>query len=255
MTTSYASESTVEKFRVPAGLRVLAVRPTEFRVSSDNAMIDSGSGFYVECWDTVNMRHESLAVHTGRGDGVIPPDVDATDRDRQLDAAYFAAQSIIAEAHRAYTQSHYIVRGMKVDVVKGRKVPKGRYEVTDHRLGNYGPYVDLRDDAGKVYRYVAIDNLKVIPNIEANFRLSPVFQKAHESFPTFIARVAEEKFSATAWGILADWVQDTEIVPSSGGYAAEDLAAALRRLTAAGSSPSLYGAECHNEFRKMFAGV
>jgi hypothetical protein len=254
MTTSYASESTVEKFRVPAGLRVLAVRPTEFRVSSDNAMIDSGSGFYVECWDTVNMRHESIAVHTGRGDGVIPPDVDATDRDRQLDAAYFAAQSIIAEAHRAYTQSHYIVRGMKVDVVKGRKVPKGRYEVTDHRLGNYGPYVDLRDDAGKVYRYVAIDNLKVVPNLDDEFGRSSTFRRVHPAFPAFAARVAEAKFTATAWGILADWVEDTEIVPSSGGYAAEDLAAALRRLTAAGSSPSLYMADCHNEMRRPFAG-
>jgi hypothetical protein len=247
------------KFQVDDGCVVLAVRPTNFRVSSDNAMIDSGSGFYVECWDRVAMEHKSIPVHTGwEGSDTQMPDVDATDRDRQLDAAYFAAQSILAEFTKQYEDTHFIVHGGTVEVVKGRKCPKGRYEVVKHAQGNYGPYVNLRDAAGKFYNYVSVENIKVVPNFENSFIKSAAFRKIGSEFVSFMTRIAQEGCTETAWGILADWVEQNDIVPSSGGYAAEDLAAALRRATFGRGKrlvPSTWAADCHNEFRAMFVGV
>jgi hypothetical protein len=248
------------KFQVDAGLKVLAVRPHTFRVHSDNAMIDSGSGFYVECFDRLNLSHKSIPVHTGReggGDWTVPPDVDAEERDRQLDAAFFAAESIMAEAHKWYENAHFITHGCTVEVVKGRKAPKGRYEVTLHAQGNYGPYVNLRDAAGKRYNYISVGNVKVVPNLADEFIKSAAFRKLGNEFLSFVTTVAEHGFTETAWGIFADWVEQTDAVVSSGGYTAEDLALMIRRAAARrkNSTPSLYAAECHNEFRRMFAGV
>jgi hypothetical protein len=62
-------------------------------------------------------------------------------------------------AHKAYDIGH----GRTVEVFKGRKVPKGIYEVTKYGNGNYGFYVNLRDRDGKFYNFVSEDNVRVIP--------------------------------------------------------------------------------------------
>ena len=51
------------KYQVPANHAILSVTETTFHVHSDNAMIDSGSGFIVSCWDRGNQKPVEFCVH------------------------------------------------------------------------------------------------------------------------------------------------------------------------------------------------
>jgi hypothetical protein len=238
----------------PEGQFVISSHPHTFRVSSDNAMIDSGSGFIVECWDAVNHKPKTHRVHTGRcGDGCpTMPEPNATPEHICLYAAYNAASSLVYDAQNAAENAHLLNRGVIVDVVRGRKVPKGRYEVADHRQGQYGPYVNLRDATGRYYTYVSVENVKVVPDYSKSFD-SRRFASLHSALPSFLAKVAEAGWTATAWGILADWIEEDNTI----GMTPRELADALRRITSAPDAPkfSTYIADCHNEFRCPFARV
>jgi hypothetical protein len=59
--------------------------------------------------------------------------------------------------------------GDTVQVVKGRKVAKGTYEVIAKGSGDYNDYVHLRDKSGKEYRFINVAN--VVPHFS--------FEKMH----------------------------------------------------------------------------
>jgi hypothetical protein len=247
------------KYQVPADHAILAVHPHQFRVSSDNAMLDSGSGFLVECWDRTNRKPVTFSVHTGRDfhgpDDTwdTKPDANATDEDRAENTAYLAAHDFVKNVLAAAETAHRIEQGRTVEVHKGRKCPKGRYEVTAHRQGNYGPYVNLRTPDGKYHNYISVENVRVVPDYATAFRT-----KDTAAILGLLVKTAEEGFSPTAWGVLADYIEEFEVAVLEGrGVPPAAFADALRRVTAAPDAPKLstYYADCHNEFRHLFAGV
>lgn len=245
-----------KKYQVPADHAVLSVRDHAFRVSSDHAWLDSGTGFLVECWDRTNLKTVTLKVRTGwEGSWVEKPDVDATEDDRRLARAYDTARSYVAKVYATAERAHYIEQGTVVEVVRGRKAPKGRYEVSAHRQGNYGPCVNLRTKDGKFINYVSVENVRVVPDYARVFS----GESRSPEYVALITKVAEEGFTPTAWGILADWCEEHNRVwgGANGGVTAEDFAYALRRITSGPDAPKLstYYADCHNEFRRPFAGV
>lgn len=244
-------------YEIPADCVVINAYETTFRVSSDHAMLDSGSGFVVEMWNRRTRRPEVHNVRTGWEMESYPimPEPNATARDLELYNVYEAALNFIKDAHGRAEQALYIQQGRRVRVVKGRKCPKGEYEVVAHRQGDYGPYVNLRADDGKYYSYVAVSNVEVIPDNTAAFA-TPGYRAKHFDLPAMMGKTADEGFTPFAWGVLADWFEDHDLVAKAGGTAA-DFADAIRRITSAEDAPKFnnYFAECHNEFRRPFAGV
>lgn len=245
------------KYQVPTDHAILKVEPHQFHVHSDNAMIDSGSGFLVICWDRTNRKPACFHVHTGRqfcgpdDTWDVEPDETATPEDRAENEAYLAAQTFVKNILRSAEDAHKIQQGRAVEVYKGRKCPKGVYEVVSHRQGNYGPYVNLRDAAGKYYNYVSVENVRPVPDYAAAFKT-----KDTEPVLGILVKTAEDGFSATGWGILADYIEEHEVRILEGrAVTAAAFADALRRVTAEGTKLSTYLADCHNEFRRPFAGI
>ncbi len=117
------------------------------------------------------------------------------------------------------------VKGDRVQVFRGKKVPKGEYTVTNAATGNYGPYVDLRDDAGKVYRFVSRDNVR--PLI-ASDTVSVLLRKVSDN----IARNTQEKLAelVSLLPILADAVQDCDHQDEFFIGTNDELATLLREL-------------------------
>lgn len=244
-------------YEIPENCVVIDAYPEEHRVSSDHAWLDSGSGYRVVMWDRVAGLPRTDYVSTGWGDGPFPamPTPNATDRERLLHTIHGAARAFMKTALGTAEKAHYLQPGRRVRVTRGRKVPLGEYEVTRHDQGNYGPYVDLRDAAGTTYRYVSVENIEVIPDYAPLFATKG-YQGKHADLSAMMAETAAKGFTATAWGILADWIEDKEL-PCKSGPAA-DFAQAIRAIIAdADKSPrfSTYYAECHNGFRRPFSGV
>lgn len=141
-------------------------------VCSDNAMIDSGSYTWFEIWDGVQVqRHE---VYTGRGGVGVEVVDDASEGAKTKALAYREAIRTVIGILNAFSdyvkeaKALQVVRsGCKVEVFKGRKVPKGTYYVRYRGEGDYGPYVNLsttpKPELGnKVYNYVNPDNCQVV---------------------------------------------------------------------------------------------
>ena len=244
----------------PAGHVILSAHAHEFRVSSDHAWIDSGSGFVVYTWD--GRREHSHEVRTGweAAPGHPHPEMptpNATEADRRAHTAWIAARAYISTVYDLAEAAHMIQRGVTVEVVRGRKVPKGKYEVADHANGQHGPYVNLRDGSGIYHRYVAVGNVRVLADYKKEFR-----KKCRRNGEVeMLTMVAESGWTAAAWGILADYAEDNDWRVSSGNneLSGAEFAIALRGIVTDVKDDmpkfSTYLAYCHNEFRHPFSGI
>lgn len=151
---------------------VLASGNGWYHVPSDNAMIDSGTTVWWEVWTGYRVeRHE---IVTGRGGISVSATIDASPADKEKADAYRAALSVAKDIERAFSDhtlhvadANKVKTGCKVEVFKGRKVPKGVYFVRSMGEGNYGPYLDLSNTdkpgvGSKLYTYISLDNCRVI---------------------------------------------------------------------------------------------
>lgn len=168
------------------------------------------------------------------------------------------------------TNAHKIEVGCTVMVTKGRKVPKGLYEVTKFADGQYGPYVNLRDGTGKTsqtYNYVATGNVTVVPNHESWF-FSPVglsrggpFTSEGTAEAKFIRAMFKDDFTdPTVWLVYADHIAEfglPESMTARGPSAWDDLypgdfADAVRHFVATEFGRLVvdkYDVEYHNDKR------
>lgn len=246
-----------ETWAAPEGHVILEAYEKEHRVSSDHAWLDSGSGFAIVTWNGKRKCHHY--ENTGWGDGPYPkmPTPNASPAEIAAAGAYSAAYAMLKEVFDTAEKAHYIKPGVTlVEVIAGRKVPKGTYLVTKHYNGSYHPCVDLANENGRAYdyRFVNVENVKVIPNYKKAFKANP--KTAHNALvPFFVAMMTEG--IETGIGILADFIENSEFTFKN-GHSATDFANALRELAPRKDGNPRFStvyADCHNEFRKLFYGV
>jgi hypothetical protein len=136
----------------------------EAAVPSDRAMIDSGRRLCVMFWDTEFniVRRDDYSHDNCR----ISVEVDASAEFQKLAEEYNLTVTWIRDTARTIRKAFEIEKGREVEVFKGRKIPKGIYTVVELGNGNYGKYAHLRDSAGKVHRYISMDNIRIAPSAE-----------------------------------------------------------------------------------------
>jgi hypothetical protein len=230
---------------VPAGCKVLRVGECHFHVCSDNAWLDSGSGVEVELYDPQTRRAFSVRYHTGRDEypnTAIVPAVDASDADRHAAECYYAAADFVSELARKAGESYRIAQGSRVNVVRGRKVPKGEYEACNTvRTGQYGPYYDLRSADGKYYSYVAAGNVEPIPAFAREFTQSN-WGRDNSTLSAVVLAAIELHGKTAEWlKFVAEFIGETHTMPVGPRYerfAPDDFSAAMLAAVAAPSGPA-----------------
>lgn len=166
--------------------------------------------------------------------GYLAPAITATTEDVERMDANLAARQWIKKTLEAASEALKLGVGVAVEVVKGRKVAKGEYEVTRHDIGQYGPYVNLRDAAGKEYKYVSVSNVEVTKPDFARVFDNAFRPDAAER--AFNLKLAENGFQDRIdWLVIADYIEEHDYIPSSvdssgGRYVAQYFAEAIRRL-------------------------
>jgi hypothetical protein len=121
------------------------------------------SDFYAIVWNPETCKPESIPYGTTRA--WTYPNGCAVDAPPEILAAYKAWQEARAkEARKEYEAREAATprKGKVVEVVKGRKVPKGtRGEVIWLGEGSYGPRVGIKDLAGAVH-WTSVSNVRVV---------------------------------------------------------------------------------------------
>lgn len=216
----------------PKLARVLSVRDSVYEAHWDSGHPDTPA-VTVTLWDgskeweekaAIGSRYEGLewtcGYVIGKPDdlpllGYQQVEVNATDEDVARHAAYLLAFDYFRSICEVATAAHLIRQGEIVEVFKGRKVPKGRYEVVKHGEGQFGAYVDLRDDEGKSYRYVAVGNVKVVPNYAARLDYHARFRHDDEE-RQFLLTLAKNDFTSHQdWIVFAEWIESRGVLPGS----------------------------------------
>ncbi len=241
--------ATKEIWTAPEGHRIISARYQSHRVSSDHAMLDSGDGFAVETWDGIQVHHHYC--NTGWGDGpfLAMPEPNVTEEDKKAISTWSAASRLVSLILNTAEKAHYIRIGTRVRVLRGRKAPHGEYTVTKHDQGSYGPYVNIASAFGR-YSYIAVANIEVIPNYE--IAISQESKLDHPVLKRFILSALKEGLSL-GLKVLADYIEEKEL-RFAGGHDPIAFAAALR-FHAEKATLNTYYADCHNEFRRPFAGI
>ncbi len=203
------------------------------RVSSDHAWIDSGQVFSVKFWNAEEGRvdHRDFSLD----DCLVEVTNDAPAEFLALADQYEKAMAFLADV-RSYVQTHTsILQGSKVQVFKGRKCPKGVYEVARQGTSEYGPWLHLRDESGKWYNYINADNVKPVADLSRVEKM--VAKHLPAKYAPFVAEIVAKanifstrnfsnivEFDATGWKVLADALADddhpwAELVRKAGRHA------------------------------------
>lgn len=160
---------------------------------------------------------------------------DATEEVRAAAAAWEAEQTRVAQiaAHARYYRGavqkqidneHTVRQGKLVEVVKGRKVPKGRdYWVSYVGEGDYGPYANLRSKEGKAYSFVSLGNLEVQPDWKYVFLPSSF---GFSESPTVLGLLRSYAAGECEWDIVCDAIADQD----TGEYSGYEFSTYLREL-------------------------
>ena len=205
---------------------VLSHSRVQVNVSSDHAMIDSGSRLRVEYWDAENWRVRTDDFRTD--DVSISAEVDATDEVRRLAEKYRRAASwfqavryaymalivpVIVGRSRNYWTSGDMTNikvGDPVEVYKGRKCPKGTYEVAKIGESDYGHYVHLRAPDGTWHRYINPDNLARPKPTDAQLAEAALGKtgKPGTEFHAMVTGILASGNKAAGWLALTDWLMD-----------------------------------------------
>lgn len=196
--------------------RVLAFQNVSVRVSSDHAMIDSGERVEVTIWDGTHVvrRHEYPDWEA------IQVQVDAGPETLATVAEYNSVQSWFRKVLGGYyklTRPVFLSRelgdfldvGDRVDVVRGRKVPKGTYHVAHIGENDWGPFVHLQSEAGRLFRYVNRENLERAKPLD--WELRNVLRDAGctgGDFEDMAFTLLRDGPSLMAWLVLCDWLAD-----------------------------------------------
>jgi hypothetical protein len=199
-----------------AGVVLSHARATR-HVPSDRAWLDSGNVISVRYWDADRGRPAYSDFGTDDCDLVVTDD--ASPEMRRLADAYGRVQTFLI-AVRDYVRDRSNVRpGVSVEVYKGRKVPKGVYEVAATGAGQYGPYLHLRDAAGVWHRYISADNVKPVIDLSGVEKLvakhlpakyAPLVAGIMASARTFGTRNMSNivEFDRHGWAVLADALEE-----------------------------------------------
>lgn len=190
-------------------LAVLSVTAGTKHVCSDNAMIDSGSGYNVVAWDRDAQEPVYYWEHTGRGvsDDWVKPEVNANAEEQQQFAKYIEALALFDWVTGSAKGAGSIVSGRTVEVYKGRKAPLGTYEVVTIGDGQYGPYVHLRDQSGKWFSYISQSNVRVVIDWTTHYATKRGMPFSNDE-RAIVAKMAVLGWDATGWAILADHIED-----------------------------------------------
>lgn len=171
----------------------------------------------------------------------VVPGVNAIEEQIAEWEAYKAASRYVTKILDVASKSYYLEHGAVVDVVKGRKVPKGAYEVTKVGEGQYGLFINLRNDKGQTFAYVAQPNIEVRPQFVKTFGESQLTEYAPHA--AFLSKLIDSEFQdKTTWLVFADYIEDHDEIPSHAvpGYgeptfATAQFANALRRIIDGGT--------------------
>jgi len=173
------------------------------RVSSDHAWIDSGNRVRVTYLDE-NEMPRSKSFYTDDNDYVFENDAtpEMMERARRVIQVVNGLQSVIHGYRNEERQNREVRQGDTVEVYKGRKAPKGRYEIVAMGNGNYGPYYNLRDASGKWYSYISVDNCRKVDVAPANVEASCPDEEA------FIRALIVKLDDMATIGAYADWLTE-----------------------------------------------
>jgi hypothetical protein len=206
---------------------VLDWRPAQVRVSSDHAMIDSGNRVRVDYWDAENWKVATADF--------CPDDVQVTAVEDAPESllvlaekyrkgsfwfyAVLSAYGVLVEPIMVGRSRNYwtagatltnVRAGDRVEVYKGRKCPKGLYEIADIGQNDYGDYVHLRDAKGTWHRFINPDNLKRPAPTEAQLAQAATggTAKAGTEFHALVTGILHDGNKAAGWLALTDWLQE-----------------------------------------------
>lgn len=151
----------------------LACSPWHYHVPSDNAMIDDGTGWELVVWTGHSVRTVRIATGRDGGGCYTTPTVDASPEIQILAARWKMVQYWFNALRTEKTNydnrlkhAAKIKPGDRVQVFKGRKVPKGVYYVVKMGESRYGPYVNLSTQPGgfgDYFTFVSKDNVRKLP--------------------------------------------------------------------------------------------
>lgn len=206
--------------------------------------------------------------------------VEEIERLLRVQRAVLAARGFVQCVHEVAEEAHFIrPTRTTVKVTGGEKAIKGvLYLVVGHGLGSFGPYVQLshpppwpkgtpvglRPDVWSEYDRedfprINVKHVEVVPDYKRVFAEQLAKVKEFGMDPDqcaytvpLLTQVAEDGFTPTAWGILADWMEEHDRVwaGTGGGFTAEEFAHELRLLTSGPAAPKFTteNARRHNFF-------
>lgn len=222
----------------PENTVVLSVMAYRWEAHWDSGQPDT-DGWKVWLWDGIR------ATVVDCFDEVAPT-VTASTEDIRNHAVVSALSTFLHNVRKSAESALYVNVGSQVEVYKGRKTPKGRYEVVKHALGDYGPYVNLRDPSGKYYSFVSMNNVRVIPNY-----IPTLSTKLDSRLVPFIVSWLVSGCDMTSIAAMIDLAaeESIEILPN---VTNDELLEAHNRLMKSGESFKMYtlNAERANYFTK-----
>lgn len=115
-------------------------------------------------------------------------------------------------------------RGDTVEVFRGRKCPRGVWEVTHVGHGQYGQFAHLRNERGDLVRFVSPENFRILPECLKAKRKAEVMKRCPEGhgetvWAFLFADSPTGEFSAEKLPFLCDYIEDGRLgeVPSAAG--------------------------------------
>lgn len=182
---------------------------TSVSVSSDHAWIDSGNRLVVVYWDPSKLIHCSETLYTDDNGFVVENDAPAevVELAKSMEKAVSDFRVQVKRIRDEIERNNKVSVGDTVEVFKGRKVPKGNYEVAKIGTGQYGEYYNLRDASGKWHNFISVDNCRKV-NIP-----QPNPNTGNPERDAMLVGIAKSPFgdmtlAVPAVGAYADWLQE-----------------------------------------------